>query len=64
MARKRHGDEKILNLLHQIELSLDSSTDVATVCRPAGCWKTIIICLAILKQKLMRLLGSDLIFGG
>lgn len=36
MARKRYGDEKILNLLRQIELSLDSGADVATACRTAG----------------------------
>lgn len=36
MARKRYGDEEILNLLHQIELSLDSACDVATACRSAG----------------------------
>ena len=29
MARKRYGDEEILNLLRQIELSLDSGADVA-----------------------------------
>ena len=36
MARKRYGDEEILNLFRQIELSLDSGADVATACRSAG----------------------------
>jgi len=36
MARKRFSAEDILNLLRQIELSLDSGADVATACRSAG----------------------------
>ena len=36
MARKRFSEEDILNLLRQIELSLDSGADVATACRSAG----------------------------
>ena len=36
MARKRFSEEDILNLLRQIELSLDSGSDVATACRSAG----------------------------
>ena len=36
MARKRFGEEDILKLLRQIELSLDSGSDVATACRTAG----------------------------
>ncbi len=36
MARKRFSEEDILNLLRQIELSLDSGSDVATACRTAG----------------------------
>lgn len=36
MARKRYSDEDILRLLREIELSLSSGSDVATVCRTAG----------------------------
>jgi putative transposase len=36
MARKRHSDEDILNLLRQIELDLNSGSDVTTACRKAG----------------------------
>ena len=36
MARKRFSEEDILNLLRQIELSLDSGAEVATACRSAG----------------------------
>ena len=36
MARKRFGEEDILKLLRQIELSFDSGSDVATACRTAG----------------------------
>ena len=36
MARKRHSDEDILKLLHEIELHLAGGADVATACRSAG----------------------------
>lgn len=36
MARKRFSDEDILNLLRQIELSLNSGNDVSIACRSAG----------------------------
>ena len=36
MARKRYSDEKILNLLRQIELSLASGSSVEMACRSAG----------------------------
>jgi len=36
MARKRHSDEDILNLLRQIELDLNSGSDVTAACRKAG----------------------------
>ena len=36
MARKRHSDEDILNLLRQIELDLNTGQDVGSACRRAG----------------------------
>ena len=36
MARKRYSDEDILNLLWQIELDLNTGSDVASACRKAG----------------------------
>ncbi len=36
MARKRHSDEDILQLLREIELHLEGGADVATACRAAG----------------------------
>jgi putative transposase len=36
MARKRHSDEDILNLLRQIELDLNNGSDVTAACRKAG----------------------------
>ena len=35
MARKRYSDEDILNLLWQIELDLNTGSDVASACRKA-----------------------------
>ena len=36
MARKRYSDEDILNLLRQIELDLNTGSDVQSACRRAG----------------------------
>lgn len=36
MARKRYSDEDILNLLRQIELDLNTGSDVESACRKAG----------------------------
>ncbi len=36
MARKRYSDEDILQLRQQIELDLNTSGDVGSVCRKAG----------------------------
>ena len=36
MARKRYSGEDILNLLRQIELDLNTGSDVASACRKAG----------------------------
>jgi len=36
MARKRFGDDEILNVLREIELSLASGSNVAAACRSAG----------------------------
>ena len=36
MARKRYSDEDILNLLRQIELDLNTCSDVQSACRRAG----------------------------
>jgi len=36
MARKRHSDEDILNLLRQIKVRLASGIEVSTACRAAG----------------------------
>ena len=36
MARKRYSDEDILNLLRQIELDLNTGSDVRSACRRAG----------------------------
>ena len=36
MARKRHSDEDVLNLLREIELKLSGGSDVASACRSVG----------------------------
>ena len=36
MARKRYSDEELLNLLRQIELDLNTGSDVESACRKAG----------------------------
>ena len=36
MARKRHSDEDIVKLLHEIEVHLASGSDVTEACRRAG----------------------------
>lgn len=36
MARKRHSDEEILNLLRLVEVELSSGSDVTSACRKAG----------------------------
>ncbi|MGB0575468.1 MAG: transposase [Alphaproteobacteria bacterium] len=36
MARKRHSDEDIWNLLREIELKLSAGSDVASACRGVG----------------------------
>ena len=36
MARKRYSDEDIMNLLRQIELDLNTGSDVESACRKAG----------------------------
>ncbi|XDZ65978.1 hypothetical protein AB8880_00875 [Alphaproteobacteria bacterium LSUCC0684] len=36
MARKRHSDEDIFKLLHQIEVHVHSGMDVVGACRKAG----------------------------
>lgn len=36
MARKRYSDEDILNLLRQIELDLNTASNVESACRKVG----------------------------
>ena len=36
MARKRHSDEDILNLLREIEVKLSAGSDVQSACRGVG----------------------------
>lgn len=36
MARKRHSDEDVLNLLREIAVHLSSGMDVQSACRTAG----------------------------